>query len=115
MHQKALGLFEALGYKKGIAELYGNQCVVYGSRMELEKAEEMCRKALAMQETLGNKKDMAIDYTNLGNIYARRGELEKAREMYQKALALFKAVGAERMVKKVEASLDSLNKSRAER
>lgn len=47
--------------------------------------------------------------------YWARGELDRAEEMHKKALALFKAVGAAPQVKQVQAWLDSLNESRAER
>ncbi len=58
---------------------------------------------------------MAIRYGNLGLIYQTRGELDRAEEMLKKSLALFKAVGAAPSLKQVQAWLDSLNESRAER
>ncbi len=75
----------------------------------------MYKKALAIDEKLGRQEDMAIHYGNLGNIYQTRGEQDRAEEVYRKALALFKVVGAAPRVKQVQAWLDSLNESTAER
>ncbi|MGH8590857.1 MAG: tetratricopeptide repeat protein [Gammaproteobacteria bacterium] len=115
MYKKSLEIEEKLGRQEGIAIAYGNLGIIYGTRGELELAEEMPEKALAIEERLGRQEGMASDYGNLGVIYETRGELERAEEMYRKAHALFKAVGAAPQVKEIQAWLDSLNESRAER
>jgi tetratricopeptide (TPR) repeat protein len=93
----------------------GNLGVIYWTRGELDRAEEMLKKSLAINEKLGRQEGMAASYGNLGNIYWTRGELDRAEEMLKKALVRFKAVGAAPQIKQTETLLDSLNESRAER
>ncbi|MGH8566008.1 MAG: tetratricopeptide repeat protein [Gammaproteobacteria bacterium] len=52
--------------------------LIYGTRGELERAEEMHKKSLAINEKLGRQEGMASVYGNLGVIYGTRGELERA-------------------------------------
>jgi len=94
------------------AAAYGNLGLLYRTRGEIDRAEEMHKKSLAIDEKLGRQEGMANHYGNLGNVYKTRGDLDRAEEMYRKAPALFKAVGATPSVKQVETLLDALNKSR---
>ncbi len=78
---------------EGQAVAYGNLGVVYKTRGDLDKAEEMYLKSLAIEEALGRKEGMASDYGNLGIVYQVRGDLDKAEEMYRKSLAIEEALG----------------------
>ena len=115
MQKKALAIDEKLGRQERMASHYGNLGILYQTRGDLDRAEEMYKKALAIADKLGRQEGMANQYGNLGILYETRGELDRAEEMYRKSLALFKAVGAAPRVKQVQAWLDSLNVSRAER
>ncbi len=110
----ALAVGEAHEDKECEAKAYGNLGnmhltrsnlgLVYDTRSELDKAEEMYWKSLETSEALGLKKLTANQYGNLGNVYFTRcnlgivydirGELDKAEEMHQKALALHEALGS---------------------
>ena len=72
MYRKALVIDEALGRKEGIASVYGNLGILYKTRGELDRAEEMFQKALAINEALGHKEGMASVYSNLGILYETR-------------------------------------------
>ena len=71
----------------------GNLGVIYQTRGELDRAEEMLKKSLAINEKLGRQEGMASQYGNLGLIYRTRGELDRAEEMLKKSLAIFEKVG----------------------
>jgi tetratricopeptide (TPR) repeat protein len=72
---------------------YGNLGILYKTRGELERAEEMHLRALTINEELGHRKGMASDYGNLGILYSIRGELERAEEMYLKSLTIYEELG----------------------
>lgn len=75
------------------AAAYGNLGIVYMTRDDLDKAEEMYRKSLDINESLGRKEGIAYQYCNHGNVYLKRGDLDKAEEMYLKALAIDESLG----------------------
>ena len=93
MHQKSLAINEKLGRQEGMASEYGNLGVVYQTRGELDRAEEMLKKSLAIDEKLGRQEGMARQYGNLGLIYQTRGELDRAEEMHKKSLAIDEKLG----------------------
>jgi tetratricopeptide (TPR) repeat protein len=72
------------------ATLLGNLGVVYQTRGQLEKAEEMHIKALEISRQLGQLKVMAGAYCNIGNIYQIRGQLDKAEDMFNNAIEINK-------------------------
>ncbi len=76
-----------------LAVAQGNLGVLYQTRGDLAKAEEMHRKALAIDEQLGSKEGMAADYGNLGILRKTRGDLATAEEMYRKSLAIEQELG----------------------
>ena len=80
---------------EGQAGAMGNLGILYRTRGDLERAEEMYRKSLAINEKLGRKEGMANNYGNLGNVYRTRGDLEKAEEMALKALTMNEELGRE--------------------
>jgi tetratricopeptide (TPR) repeat protein len=75
------------------AVVVGNLGLIYQTRGELDKAEQMHRKALEIEEKLGRLEGMAGQYGNLGAIYLRRGELDKAEQMLRKALEINEKLG----------------------
>ncbi len=82
--------------KKGSEEeavVLGNLGIIYGTRGDLDKAEEMLEKSLAINEKFDRLEGMARQYCNLGLIYYNRGELDKAEEMHEKSLAIEEKIG----------------------
>ena len=94
-----------------MASKYGNLGILYKTRGDLDRAEEMYEKSLEIEEFLGRKEGMASDYANLGNLYKTRGDLDRAEAMYEKSLTLFRQVGAAPRIKKVEGWLADLRRS----
>jgi len=72
---------------------YGNLGNIYGTRGELDKAEEYYLHSLEIEKELGRKEGIADNYANLGIIYKTRGELDKAEEYYLQSLEINKALG----------------------
>jgi Tfp pilus assembly protein PilF len=101
-----------LADKKGMAKAYGNLGVVYKSRGELDKAEQMYRKALAINEALGSKEGMAGDYANLGIVYFTRGDLDQAEALWKKSLLLYQEMGHPN-AKMIQQWLDKLARQRS--
>ncbi len=112
MYNQALKLNQALVRKEGMAIQYGSLGIVYATRGELDRAEEMFSKALKLNQALGSKKGMAIQYGNLGSVFFTRGDLERAEEMYNKALELFRQVGAKPQIKQTKQNLAELGAMR---
>jgi len=91
LSERGLGVVEKGGERE--AMLLGNLGLIYYTRGELGKAEEMFRKGLEIDEKIGRREGMASDYGNLGLIYKTRGELGKAEEMHLKSLEIEKELG----------------------
>ncbi|MHC4540155.1 MAG: tetratricopeptide repeat protein [Planctomycetota bacterium] len=94
----AIGLSErALEYaEKGSREqavILGNLGLIYQTRGDLDKAEQMLTKSLEIEEKLGRLEGMASQYGNLGLIYRTRGDLDKAEKMHTKALEIEEKLG----------------------
>ena len=82
--------------------------MIYETRGDLDKAEEMHLKSLAIEENLGRQEGMASDYGNLGMVYKERGDTQKARQYWQKALEIFKKVGMKPEIEQTQENLDEL-------
>ena len=113
MYLRSLKIDERLGHPEGIANAYGNLGLVYYSRGDLDRAEEMHCKSLAIEERLGRLEGMANDYSNLGTVYRRRGDLEAASAWLQKALALFAQIGMPAEEERTRRSLEQLRRQAA--
>ena len=75
------------------ASILGNLALIYLTRGDLDRAEQMHRKALEIDEKLGRLEGMASDYGNLGLIYLTRGDLDRAEQMHRKALRIDEKLG----------------------
>ncbi len=96
------------------AMLLSSLGVVYKTRGELDKAEDMHKKSLAINEKFGRHEEMAINYGNLGVIYRRRGELVKAKEMFNTTLNIHKKLGNHEGVAKDCGNLGIVYKEKGE-
>ena len=76
-----------------MAAVLGNLGLIYQTKGELDKAEQMHKKSLAIEEKLGRLEGIARQYGNLGIIYQTRGELDKAEQMYKRALEIEEKLG----------------------
>ena len=92
----------------------GNLGLIYRTRGELDKAEQMHRRALEIDEKLGLLKGMASDYGNLGLIYRTRGELDKAEQMLRKTLEIFEKLGLPEGMASAYGNLGLIYKTRGE-
>jgi tetratricopeptide (TPR) repeat protein len=81
---------------------------VYGTKGNLDKAEEMHKKALEINERIGPFEGMAGAYSNLGTVYKQRGDYKSAKEYWEKALELFKKIGMPHKVKEVQGWIEGL-------
>jgi tetratricopeptide (TPR) repeat protein len=82
--------------KKGSEEraaVLGNLGLIYQTRGELDKAEEMFQKSLEISEPQGMMELTANQYGNLGLIFQTRGELDKAEEMFRDGLKIDEKLG----------------------
>jgi len=82
--------------KNGSAEeamLLGNLGLIYRTRGDLDRAEEMYKKSLEISEPGEMLELRANQYGNLGVIYRTRGDLDRAEEMHTKALEINEKLG----------------------
>ena len=90
------------------ANTYGNLGLIYQTRGELDRAEEMHKMSLAINENLGRQEGMATTYTNLGLVAEDRGDVDRARELWTKARDLYAKIGIPHEVNDVQGWLDGL-------
>jgi len=91
LSEKAFEIVEK-GSKEEAAAL-GNLGLIYRTKGDLDKAEDMHNKSLEIEKKLGDLEGMAADYGNLGSVYYMRGELDKAEEMHLKSLEIKEKLG----------------------
>jgi tetratricopeptide (TPR) repeat protein len=75
------------------ALILGNLGIIYRTRSNLDKAEEVTKKALDISEKHNCLDGMSTYYCNLGVIYGMRGKLYEAKEMYKRSLEIDKKLG----------------------
>jgi serine phosphatase RsbU (regulator of sigma subunit) len=85
-YNKALGLMQELGNKRGISTCYLNMGQVYAEQGKYQEAIEFMLKGIKLKEELQEKKGMRIGYNNLGNIYATMGNYKEGLNYYFKTL-----------------------------
>jgi tetratricopeptide (TPR) repeat protein len=108
MFNKLLEIAQQQADKSAEAVALGNLGIVYGTRGDLDRAEEMHKKSLEIDTKLGRLEGMANQYGNLGIVYETRGDLKTARELWTTARDLFQRLGALHMVEKVQGWIDDL-------
>ena len=89
--QRILRMVPAASEEEAI--VLNNLGLIYTTRGELDRAEEIYQKALSINVRLARPKGTAKAYANLGTIHRTRGELDKAEEMHLKALDIEKGLG----------------------
>jgi len=112
--KSALDAARHLGNRESEAMALGNLGILYQTRGDLDRAEEMYRKSLELSEALGRKEGMANQYGNLGNLYQTRGELDRAEEMYRKCLVIEEALRRKEGMANAYGNLGILYKTRGE-
>ncbi len=75
------------------AAILGNLGLIYQTKGEFDKSEQMHNKSLEIADKLGLQDVIASQYGNLGLIYQTLGELNKSEEMHNKALKIYKQMG----------------------
>lgn len=96
LSEQALGMVKEDLEKQ--AAVLDNLGVIYQTRGELDKAEEMLKKSLEIAKKLNLQKVMASDYCNLGLIYRIRGKFNKAEEMHKKSLEISEKLGLQEIM-----------------
>lgn len=96
------------------AAVLGNLGLIYGTRGDLDKAEEMHKKSLEISEKLGRLEGTANQCGNLGLIYMARGELDKAEEMHKKALEIAEEIGHQEIMASEYGNLGLIYRKRGE-
>ena len=88
-HREALGLFEAIADREGMAACHTSLGIVYVGRSEYDRAVELYEQALAIYQEIDDRRGMASCYANLGAVHTRRGEYDRAVELCEQALAIY--------------------------
>lgn len=76
MQLKGLKIDEALGRKEGMAVNYGNLGIIYQTRGELDRAEEMYLKALALFRDVGMEPEIKKTEHYLEALSAAKSEAQ---------------------------------------
>ena len=107
LSKRALGMVEK--DSKEETTVTSNLGLVYKTRGELDKSEEMYLKSLEISESRGMLELTANQNSNLGSIYEQRGDIVKAREYWEKALELYKRIGMPHMVENVQGLIEGID------
>lgn len=75
------------------AGAYSQLGLIYQTRDQLDKAEQMHRSALAIAEQLGRLEDVANQLGQLGAVHEMRGQVDLAGTMYRRALEIHEQLG----------------------
>ncbi len=89
--ERALGIVEKYSVEEAV--VLGNLGLIYKTKGDLNKAEDMHNKSLEINKKLGCLEGMASNYGNLGLIYQTKGDLDKAKDMQNKSLEINKKLG----------------------
>lgn len=82
---KSIDLSEAIGYKNGLAEGYGNVGSFYNARGEYQLALKNYIESFKIFESLNSKKSMSNTMNSIGNTYLGIKNNDKAEEAYLKS------------------------------
>ncbi len=75
------------------ANLLGNIGLIYRTRGNLDRAEDIYKKILKIHDNLNDIKSKATTFSNLGAVYLTRGEIDRAEDMLRKALEINQKLG----------------------
>ena len=89
--EQALGVYQAMGNKAGIARALANMATLYDLTGSPWKSIAYYEQALAINEQIGEKRRIASDYTNLGVVYRGIGEYAKALDNLLRGWEHYKA------------------------
>ena len=93
MHQKALGIYEDLEDRRGMAINYGNLGSVHRELGQFEEAATLHRKKIEIDEDMGNRPELAIGLYNLGTVLKDQGDWAGAADHFRRSLALAEELG----------------------
>ncbi len=95
-YNRAVPLYQSIGYDAGAAEARNNLAYIYARMGEPQRAVYYCSVSLRKREEEGDGYPIGLSLNTEGIIYERRGQPNKAIESSQKALNIFRAIGNER-------------------
>jgi len=91
---EAIGLFESLGNRRGVATVQANAASIYHSVVgDDETAAAYCQSALAYFTEVGNRDGVAQVLCNLADISRRAGDFDKAAEHLRQGLEAVEQTG----------------------
>jgi adenylate cyclase len=96
--RRAMGLYEELGDRQGMAIAIGNMGNVHFRTGDFPSALEHYGRALAMHEEQADRNSIARVTGNMGNVYCDTGDFTAALEHYRRALAILEELGDRAMV-----------------
>lgn len=91
-YERALGIFETVGFHKGRAQCAYNLGIIYTRWGEYERAVEYYHMSLDIRRKLGDLSGEGRSFLSLGRVYSIKTDYRKALECYEKALHIFKKV-----------------------
>jgi tetratricopeptide (TPR) repeat protein len=91
-YQKALVIFEQLGFKQGIGAVTNNLGAIYKDWGQFSKAADCYQRALTIAQETRDRRGEAGALNNLGEIYWRWAQYDKGVEYSKKSLAIFQEI-----------------------
>ena len=92
-YRQALDASRQAGHRQGEAATLGNLGLVYRSRGDLDRSEELHKESLVIHREIGNRRGEANQLSALGLVDADQGDLDSAEEHYTKALHIHRDIG----------------------
>lgn len=85
---EALGIWSAMGNKKGISAIYADFGMVYWQTAEWKKAIAYFSQSIAIAESEKDEQSIGDSYGDIGIIYYEQTDLPKALDYFEKALII---------------------------
>lgn len=95
---QALAIYQQLGDKQGVANVWLQRSVFAESRMDYLKAQEYAQQALTIHREIDDRDGMGYDLMVLGRAFMHQSELDQAHTYMQEALMYARQSGSLRFV-----------------
>lgn len=90
---RAMRIFEAIGYERGVAVVLSNMAIIYGEEGDFRKSINNYLKTIRIYEGLPSEPNLPSAYNNIGNDYSELNSPDSALYYFNKSLALSEARG----------------------
>lgn len=101
----SIALAQQIGYKKGLAQAYNDQGIIFYDRQEYSRSIENYKNALSIRTALADTIGIASLYNKLALVYQRMADWKNSLSYQQKSLSIYEQAG---MMREAALSLNNI-------